>query len=195
MATYRLQPNEVLLIKDSGVAHGVGFSPFTSELTLTNLNLVLVKKGVFGNVKATQTFPVNQIKLYNQQAQAFLGKASNGADTLDVYFVNGQEQFRFPSGGKRKILSWVAKINEAVTGYQSGARFAGDDSSAIPGTEMIADSLRDTFAVFKGTFGPRAAAPEVPASASGKCGACGAPTIGFQGQTVNCDYCGSAQQL
>ena len=191
MATYGLQPNEVMLLKEVGVAHGGLLSVYTDELILTNLNLVLVKKGMFGNSKGVQTFPINQIKVHNQQAQAVLAKAPNGMDALDVYFLNGQEQFRFQTGGKRKIIEWVAKINEAATG-QKAARASAGASMAIPGAEMVAGALKGTFDVFKDKFGAK---PAAPAATAGKCRACSAPMAGFQGQTVTCDYCGSAQQL
>lgn len=191
MAAYSLQPNEVMLLKEVGVSHGGLFSGFTDELILTNLNLVLVKKGMLGNSKGVQVFPVSQIKVHNQQAQAILGKASNGLDALDVYLLNGQEQFRFQSGGKRKILAWAAKINEVVTG-QPAAQVRSSASLAIPGAEAVAGALKDTFDVFKGKFGAKSAAP---VATTGKCAACGAPMTGFQGQTATCEYCGSAQQL
>ena len=191
MATYGLQPNEVMLLKEVGVAHGGVLSVYTDELILTNLNLVVVKKGMFGNSKGVQTFPVNQIKVHNQQAQAILGKAPNGMEALDVYFLNGQEQFRFQSGGKRKINEWVAKINEAATG-QKGSQVSGGASFAIPGAEIVAGALKGTFDVFKDKFGAKSAAP---AAAAGRCRACSAPMTGLQGQTVTCEYCGSAQQL
>ncbi len=48
-ARYNLQPNEVMILKGEGVMHGGGFgSSYTDELILTNLNLVLLKKGMFG---------------------------------------------------------------------------------------------------------------------------------------------------
>lgn len=191
MATYGLQPNEVMLLKEVGVAHGGLLSVYTDELILTSLNLVLVKKGMFGNSKGVQTFPINQIKVHNQQAQAVLAKAPNGMDALDVYFLNGQEQFRFQTGGKRKIIEWVAKINEAATG-QKAARASAGASMAIPGAEMVAGALKGTFDVFKDKFGAKSAAPVATA---GKCRACSAPMTGLQGQTVTCEYCGSAQQL
>lgn len=191
MAAYGLQPNEVVLLQEVGVSHGGVFSAYTDELILTNMNLVLVKKGMFGNSKGVQTFPLKQIKVYNQEAQAVAGKTSNGLDALDVYFLNGQEQFRFQSGGKRKILTWTAKINEAVTGNPAAQAKSGA-SMAIPGAEIVAGALKDTLDVFKGKFGAK---PAAPAATAGKCGACGAPMTGFQGQTVTCGYCGSAQQL
>ena len=98
-ARYNLHPNEVVLLKDESVMHGGFLASYTDELILTNLNLVLLKKGVFGNSKGVHTFPLNQVKVYNQLAQATIGKAPNHSDLLEVYFLNGQEKFSFQSGG------------------------------------------------------------------------------------------------
>jgi len=187
MAHYSLEPNEYVLLKDESVMHGGFMAGHTDELTLTNLNLVLVKKGLFGNAKGVLTFPVNQIKVYNRQAQATIGKATNGADLLEVYFLNGRERFNFQSGGKKKILSWIAKINQAVTGEEPPeiARVG----MAIPGAGVVAGALKDTFNVFKGKFAP------APQKVTKKCSACAAPISGTAGQVISCEYCATAQQL
>lgn len=187
-AKYSLQPNEVMLLKDEHAMHGGFLSAYTDELMLTNLNLVLLKKGMLGNSKGVLTFPVNQIKVYNQQAQAVIGKARNGSPLLEVYFLNGQEKFAFQSGGKKKVNEWIAKINQAVTGEEAPVQQAS--GMALPGAELVAGVLSDTLGVFKSRLSSK-----VPVKVAGKCRSCGAPVTGFQGQAINCEYCGSAQQL
>lgn len=191
-AQYNLQPNEVVILKTDAIMHGGGFgSAYTDELILTNLNLVLVRKGVFGNSKGVLTFPVSQIKVHNQQAQVAVGK-NRGADALEVYFVNGHEYFNFGSGRKykKKVHEWVAKINFVVTGQDAPVQSVS--SLALPGAELVAGVLKDTFGVFKSKLGSQ---PGAPVTISGKCRSCGAPATGFQGQTITCEYCGSAQPL
>lgn len=191
MATqYNLQPNEVVVLKEERVMHGGIWSAYTDELILTNLNLVLVKKGLFGNSKGVLTFPVNQIKVHNQQAQAVVGKATNGTDLLEVYFLNGQEKFAFQTGGKKKINQWIASIHQAVTGEEAPAQQG--TGMALPGAAVVAGVLKDTLGVFKSKLG---AGAEAPVKVSGTCRGCGAPVAGVQGQTATCEYCGSAQQL
>ena len=189
MAKYSLQPNEAVLLKDESVAHGGFFAGYTDELILTNLHLVLVKKGLFGNGKGIRTFPINQVKVHDGQAQALIGKKANGSPALDVYFVNGHEQFDFQSGGKKKIQMWISKLNQAATGQES----SGDQNTgmALPGAFLIAGVLKDTFGVFKTKLGPSAATATVAA----KCGACGAPSSGARGSVIKCEYCGTAHQL
>ena len=187
-ARYNLQPHEVVLLKDESVMHGGFWSAYTDELMLTNLNLVLIKKGMFGNSKGVLTFPVNQIKVHNQQAQAVIGKATNGSDLLEVYFLNGQEKFAFQTGGKKKLNEWIAKINQALTGEEAQP----NSGMALPGAEMVAGVLKDTLGVFKSKLGSKA---EAPVRVASKCRGFGAPVAGFQGQAIMCEYCGSAQQL
>ena len=184
---YALQPNEVVILKDENVKHGG--SSYTDELILTNLNLLVVKKGMFGRSKGVLTFPLDQIKVYDGQAQAVIGKAVNGTAALEVYFLNGQERFGFQSGGKKKVTEWIVRINEIVTGEKASRPQAG---MAIPGAELVAGVLKDTLGVFTAKLGSKSNAP---VKVAGRCAACGAPLEGFQGQTVTCQYCGSTQQL
>lgn len=189
-AKYNLQPNEVVLLKDEHVMHGGFWSSYTDELILTNLNLVLVKKGMFGNSKGNLTFPLNQIKVYGQQAQAVIGKAANDTKVLEVYFVNGEEKFAFQSGGKKKLNDWIGKINQVVTGVEAPVH--QDTGMAIPGAAMVADVVNDTLGVFRSAFGSKA---KVPVKVTSKCNGCGAPVSGSTGQMIACEYCGSSQQL
>lgn len=186
---YSLQPNEVVLLKDESVAHG-GLGLYAHELILTNLNLVLVKKGAFGRSKGVLSFPVDQIKVYDRVAQARIGKTSNGLSVLEVYLLNGEERFGFQFGGKKKINTWIAKINEIVTGQEASAHQA--PGMALPGAGLVAGVLSDTIGVFKSKLGSTLNASAAVAS---KCRACGAPINGHQGQTVTCTYCDSVQQL
>lgn len=187
---YALQANEVVLLKSDAVMHGGRMASFTDQLILTNLHLVLLKKGVFGNSKGVRPFPLNEIKVHNGRAQAVLGKSSTGFDALEVYFLNGQEAFSFASGGKKYIREWVNAIDTAVTGAEP--REVDSPRMAVPGTDVVAGVLKDTFSVFKSKF---AGGPALQANVASKCTACGAPITGRSRTTATCQYCGSAQQL
>jgi hypothetical protein len=205
MANYELLPNEAVLIKDDRVYRERTSSRergSSIDLILTNLNLVLVSTntGFFKTTTETETFPINQIKVHNGQAQALLSK-SGSKDVLDVYFIHGHEQFSFPNGGKRTIQTWIGKINEAVTGQPA----PDSESSGSPGMDLVADALSSVpggdrvAGVLKGTLGAfnskRGAKPEPVVQIATKCVSCGAAVSGVQGQTVTCSYCLSAQQL
>ena len=191
MAKYNLLPNESMIMTQDHVLHGGLMASFNDELMLTNLHIVLISKGILGNTKNIQTFPLNQIKVFNGQCQVLLGKTKGGYPQLDVYFLNGQEGFGFQS--KKDAAKWLATINKLVTGneYEADA----SPSMAIPGTEFIAETLKSTVDTFKGALGIKSKSAETPTKATKKCSFCGAPITGIKGQIVRCQYCDADQQL
>ena len=191
MASYNLQSNEVVLLKDDSVYQGKKLV----ELILTNLNLVVVSKSVFLKPSASQTFPINQIKIYNGRAHAIAG-VRGGMEVLGVYFVHGEEEFRFLSDGKKKIQTWIGKINEAVTG-EPAVEAASEASAAASGADRVAGALKDVMGAYKSFRGqkPATPVPEAPIRVAAKCVSCGAPVNGVKGQTITCTYCNAAQQL
>lgn len=184
MARYSLQPNEALVLKEERVRHGGTFASYSDELILTNLNLVLVKKGTFGNSKGIRLFPISEVKVYNGQAQALIGQNTTGRAVLEVYFLNGQESFEFQAGSKKKLPAWVAKINQVVTGQEA--------PPASSGVELAAGVLKDTFGAFKAKLGSK---PDAPGQVAAKCNGCGARLSGARGSATTCEYCGTVQQL
>lgn len=192
-AEYKLSPNEAMIMKQERVIHGGVMANFTDELLLTNLNLVLIEKGTFGNVKNIQVFPVNQIKVFNNQAQIMMSKTRGGYPQIEVYFVNGQENFGFES--KKDATNWIININQLVTGGE--VQINTSAKTAIPGTEMIVDALGGTVDAFKGAFGFKSknSSTESPEKIAKKCSSCGAMISGKTGQIVRCSYCDADQQL
>ena len=186
MAKYTLKPEESFIMSCDRVLHGGAFANYSNELLLTSQNIVLTSKGFLGNTKSIQIYPVQQIKVFNGRAQAVLGKQGNGSPQLDVYFFNGQKSFGFED--KKEAAKWVEAINHLITG-------AADDplktaNKAIPGAEVIAGALKDTFATFKGVLGSKP-----PEKVAQKCNTCGASLSGEKKQLVRCPYCDTEQQL
>lgn len=188
---YNLQPNESMIMSQDRTLHGGRMATFTDELILTDLHIVLVSKGAFGNTKGIQTFPLNQIKIFNGQAQVLLGKTSGGYPQLDVYFLNGQESFGFES--KKEAVKWIANINKLITGNEGEVDTS--PSIAIPGVEYVAETLKGTMDTFKGALGIKSKASGMSEKAAKKCSYCGAPISGVKGQAVRCQYCDADQQL
>lgn len=181
---YILQPGEVMLLKETSVAHGKNPSFYASELMLTNLNLVLAKKSLVGG--GLRVFPLHEIKVYEGRAQAVLVRSFNGTSCMEIGFMHGQETFAFRlSSGKRRLNEWIAKIDEVVTGTQA----LESPGRAILGAEVVASVLKDTISVFKSKLGA------APTRVATKCSSCGAPIEGLSGQSVTCGYCNSTQQL
>jgi hypothetical protein len=196
MATYDLQPNESVLLDSKQVRHGDS----SGELVLTNLSLIYVtSKGVFKTTYINQRFPINQIRAFNGKTSVILGKNGN----LDIYFMNGQESFRFwnddmlfsEKKAEKEATKWADAINQLIAGQTPV--FDNSVSSAIPDTEFIAETLKDTFNTVKGTFGikTKTQTEATPEKIAGKCTSCGAPISGAKGQIVRCQYCDTDQQL
>lgn len=195
MRNLSLQQNESIILQNDSVLHGGGMASYTDELYLTNLNIIYVSKGIFGKVKGIQKFPLNQVKVVNGQAQAILGKSSdNGSPELQIYFSNGQEAFQFQSGGKKEILKWVNNISQILTGTASQAENA-KNIMAIPGSEKIFGTVKDTIGAFKDTFGIKGKENQPPENVTSKCIGCRAPLSGVKGTTVRCKYCDTDNTL
>src|SRR5690606_15741016 len=169
--SYNLQPDEVMLLSQTGVAHGKNLGSYAHELMLTNQNLVFTKKSLFGG--GITVFPLREIKVYNGKAQAVLTKSRGGTTCMEIGFMHGQETFAFNLlSPKKRLNEWIAKINEVVTGEEAPE----SSSLALPGAELVAGALRDTISVFKSKLAPASV------SVATKCGSCGASLTGVAGQ-------------
>ena len=192
MAGYNLQPNESIIMKKDRIIHGGAMANFTDELILTNLHIVLISKGMFGNAKGIQVFPLNHIKVFNGQAQVLLGKTRGGYPQIDVYFLNGQESFGFEN--KKEAVNWIENINKLRNGNEVGVNTS--PNMAIPGAEYIAETLKGTVDTFKDVLGIKTKSNnEMPIKAVKKCSSCSAPISGTKGQIVHGQYCDADQQL
>lgn len=197
MAKFSLLPNESIILKNESVMHGGFMATYTDELILTNQNIVYVSKGMLGNTKNVQRFPVNQIKMYDGEPQAILGKQQNGMPQLEIYFLNGNESFAFQFSGKKEVAKWINAICKLVTGHESNT-VSPSFGSAIIGTEYLAETLKGTVDTFKNAFGIKSKATDDSVSsekATKKCISCSAPLTGTKGQTVHCKYCDTDQVL
>lgn len=191
MANFDLQANEAVVLKAGSVMHGGGrISAYNDELILTNIHLIWLNKGMLGKVKRVEYFPLNQVKIFNDRAQALVAKSSGGSPQLEVFFQGSQEEFQFSAGGKREVAKWADAINRLVTGTTAEMRSSAN--MALPGTEAIAETLRDTFSQFKNAFGSgvKGSTPEIVRVAT-KCLSCGAQISGVSGTVAKCQYCDS----
>lgn len=195
MAKFNLMPNESIILKSEGVMYGGLMAAYTDELILTNQNIILVKKGIIGNVKNVKKFPVNQIKMYNGEPQAIVRKNQNGLNGLEIYFLNGHESFGFRSSNKKEVVQWVNAICKLLTGQESTTVPAG---VVIPGTEYLVETIKGTVDTFKNAFGVKSKATGKSVSSeklTKKCISCSAPLSGKKGQTMHCKYCDTDQVL
>lgn len=195
-----LAQNESVVLKEACVAHGGISAINTDELILTNLNVICISKGLFGNTKNIFYYPLSQLKQYNGKAQAISGKLSNGTDALELYFINGVETFKFQSNNKKTINKWISAISEII-GCQNPADVSACDENDV-GLNRIAGAFKEAADEFRVAFGFNAKKKTSDKSVDSeatiinrKCISCSAPLVGKKGQVVHCKYCDTDQTL
>ncbi len=195
-----LAPNESIVLKEACVAHGGVMAIYTDELILTNLNVICINKGMFGNTKNIYYYPLSQLKQYNGKAQAVLGKLSNGTPALELYFVNGVETFNFQSDNKKTINKWISSISEIV-GCKNVTDFPTENDDEVD-PDSIASAFKEVADEFRAAFGIKTKKKTTnkniisePTTINKKCISCSAPLVGKRGQVVHCKYCDTDQTL
>lgn len=206
MGNFNLAPNEFVILKEARVAHGSVGTYCTDELILTNLNIICINKGVFGNTKRVFTYPLNQIKRYNGKPQVIMGKLFNGLADLEIYMMNGLEQFCFQVQNKETINTWIREINRIIvgdSGEESPQSDDGYDSNTLVGAfKEVGSQFKEVGDQFKEALGFKTTPkPKPPITTptkvmiNKKCISCSAPLIGYKGQVVHCKYCDTEQTL
>ena len=207
-AKYNLMPNESVIMQETSVAHGGAMAMYTDELILTNLNIVCISKGMFGNTKNIFQYPINQIKRFNGRPQTLMNKLSNGLPCLEIYFMNGaSETFSFQTSNKKIISKWIDAINCIVTGndIEDKSQIYEDDDydpDTLAGAfKEVGDQFKEIGAELRDAFGfkpkkkKNSDAELSPVKVSKKCISCSAPLVGYKGKSVKCKYCDTEQIL
>ena len=119
MSIYNLKSNESVIMNYKGVRHGSGLSKafgLGNELTLTNLNLIVTTKGLFGKVKSTLCFPVNQITSTSSSQKEWIDSDGEYNDTseLTIHISNSAESFAFRC--KDEAAKWENTISKLLAG-------------------------------------------------------------------------------
>jgi len=187
---YNLQSNEVVFLKSDGVAHNK--STYVHELLLTNQHLVWTEKGMFGKVKQIHVYDLNQIKIFDNKAQAIAVNDSISNTHLNVYFLNGEEIFKFSvkslHDNNNDANVWGNKINSLLTDNDS--ELYHKRTIFGTGAAVVAESLKDTVGSFKDSMkNTESFSTRKKKSKIIKCPSCGAPLSGSKGEMVQCDYC------
>lgn len=205
---YKLLPNESIILQANRIAKGGVIPTLTDDLLLTNLNIVWLDKSVLGTVKSIVTFPLNQIKIFENKAQVFVNKAPNGTPQLDIFFRDGEEVFGFEK--RSEAVKWANEINRLLTGDTlEELDEPGYSSTMTPGAAMMdalgmgmmTDQVKTTVDTFKSAFGLRTTETETKTKTvkiqkvTTNCKGCHAPLAGLKGKIVTCKYCDTKQTL
>ena len=178
-----LDSDEVILLKRERIL--CSSSSYSDDLILTNKNIYCISKGMFGKIKNIFRYPLDEIKIYNGEPQAKIEKAKSGYPALEIYLIDGTSaEFIFPTLTTKEIKNWINEICKVITGHPSTQ---SSSLNALPGTEMVAETIKGTIDTFKSAFG-FSTEPEKQQSTK-KCPSCSAKLIGYKGQIVHCQYC------
>ena len=185
MSKYQLKPDEYVVMKSENVRHGGMMATYSDDLVLTNKNVILVSKGVLGNTKGVDYFPLSSIKNIDDKPQAI----ASGLE-LEIYFLDRHDSFQFRS--KREVRTWATNVARLLMGDADDIKSANDMS--IPGAAYVVETLRDTVDTVKQSFGLKARKPKREKTAA-ECRSCGASMSGTAGKVVRCHFCNSDQKL
>ena len=110
------------------------------------------------------------------------GKTSTGEPALDIYFLDGQENFGFKN--KKDISTWIKKINELLV---KDKKDESDENKnpVIPGTEFIAKTLKNTIDSCSDIGGFKKKNFKITIN----CPNCGATVTGTKGESEPCPFC------
>ncbi len=198
-----LDYDEVVILKETDVAHGGVMSNYTDELILTNKKIICISKGAFGGTKKIYHYPLNQIKMYNGVPQAKQGKLSNGTPSLDIYFLDGDEHFNFSSRNKQTIVLWINEICKLFGVSQETTTDAStntNNDSVFGAFKEVGESFKDIGRGLAGSFGFRVKEKQKNANnrvpdQKGKNDSVQSSAISRNGETDNtivCSSCGKA---
>ena len=201
MAKLQLMPNEVIILKETNVAHGGVMAINNDDLILTNLNIIYVDKGILGNQKEIIYYPLKTLKTYNGVPQVEIGHLSTGRRTLEFNFSNGIEVFHFDNLPDQEYDKWVDTIKGIITRNDNNVN-SNTYSSEIMKTDeftreigVLKDEYRGLGKELIGAFAFKPAEGTENKATSKKCISCSAPLAGRKGMLVKCKYCDTEQVL
>ncbi len=178
-----LNEDESIVDRIGKIGYG-GFWSGNNDLVLTNKSIILVKKGLFGDVQEVVRFPLSDLRVVGGEVQAKVGHPDNMTHTLDLYFDKGVESFRFE--WESDAQKWADKITEVIT----GVKVERNEFAWVGETLAMAESVTNTINGLKSSLGIKSTE-----QVSVRCPSCGATLTGIKGDTVQCPYCGTYTTL
>lgn len=113
-----LKDGEKIVFKVANVSSSF-WSSYSSNLIVTNIEVVFEKFGTFGNFKGIERYEYRDIR------QAIIGKASNGDKQLELYIGEKPKCFSLQSNSLRELKVLELAINDQMSdeGYKYDAEF------------------------------------------------------------------------
>ncbi len=177
MAVYELGLDEVVIMQDSNAFCGGS----SVTLILTNQNLIEVIKGFWGSDKASNKYPLLDLKEHNGKPNVLVGKDPGGKARLELYFVGYEKYYSFRGlFAEKKWSGAIEKAYKACAAEQrKGAKQKLDVSSIIAPIKGTIVSAKQTVMSIQ----------KEPKVKTVKCPRCGAELTGEKGQEIRCNYC------
>ena len=187
---YDLLPGETVLAQAERVSRYITERKTTGGGTfiLTDKRIIWIVKGTFGKIKEQISFPLNDIGIYDNKANVQIKESFGEPAVMTINFKSSLEKFRFWDSDKKTSKIIANHINRIVTGVDIEL-FSSRRS--IPGSDILADTLKGTFDTFKENFVGKKKVVQITI----KCPACGASFVGYKGQVAQCPYCGNMQNV
>jgi len=195
-----LDYDEVVIMKETSVAHGGVMAIYTDELVLTNKRIICLSKGVFGGTKKIYYYPLEQIKVFRGIPQVQQGKLSNGTASLDVYLIDGEEQFNFQTKNKKTISIWIEEIRKlfgAESRYDSHGDVIDedednyeDDDSLVGAFKEVGDEFKDVGREFAEAFGFKPKKKKKPENSNSRGGSTSKSLSTMANMGIRCPSCG-----
>ena len=197
MADLNLEPGEYAMA--SLVDVSINRGGYTTDLVLTNKNLLVVSKTVFGRTKGIKKYRLDQIPVVNGQAQLRLEKLE-GYRQFTILLKTG-EQLQVSSAQNEDYVGFGSQINLLLTGTPT---MPTETDRTVLG--QFAETVQSTFAAFdprtyfggkknSATANQQQQMSNTPQSVLRQCAGCHAPISGYSGQVVVCGYCDTEQRL
>lgn len=196
MTDLNLEPGEYAVASLTAVS--INGSASTTDLVLTNKNLLIMSKTVFGRTKGVKKHRIDQIPVINGQAQLRIEKF----DTYKQFTIQLKtgEQLQVISAQNEDYAGFGSQINQLLTGTPA---IPAEINRTVAG--HMAETLQNAFAALdpRTYFGGKKSSEpsgqqqmaQTPQSTSRQCIGCHVPLSGYTGQVVTCEYCDTEQRL
>ena len=180
MNNYDLQFDEVIMHEgrytiETSDRKGKG----SQDIAITNKNIIILIKGFFGGVKEIKKYPISSVKQFDGKAALRFDEKLLDGGTLSISLMNCEMRISFAQEEKKAGKDIANTINKLVTGSDENII-----QNTVPGMDVIADTLKGTFEVFKKTFSTPQGKKTIV------CSGCNADVVGTVGSVITCQYCG-----
>lgn len=215
MAVYNLEPDEFILLQESGVKlYDVDGKHNLDEIVLTNQNLILVmskQMNLLTRKRYLKRCPLSSIETTNGVPQIVVSKVKSAwgeGYRLQIKFDEAAVSLSFSDDDtKESSEDWAKAIRKVMVGDLSnvveekpaqqvpkelGDILEGAKSVAafvVGAKEELSNTVRATSEQVK------ASAPQIRVPVTIKCAGCHAPLSGSKGDLATCPYCGTKQTL